>query len=282
MSILNTPQAVTVQIQSLVQSLVTNGLDVPEELSRELELSDSVSKLKVRRDAERDLALANLTNVSPDKFESALEHAHSLWADNDPADDFTSKVKAAQSQRLIYALRNSAGPLMSDITSAMNAVVDGYRLNELSIPEDLNTTFDVMRSSPGDIEAINAFRQAVPTLNQLFGSYKSLAKVLGYEVSQRTNDGSMDTAFIVSDVDQLDSASHLAEHFMALRSATENLKVVQPLGIWGVTNMLGYRIELKSIDDAQYRRTALQNAIAVNAVAQVSSVIRGNRSIMLG
>lgn len=256
MSILNTINQ-TSQIRLLVQGLRTNGVSVPRELTDEIKLLDSVRTIKAKKDAERASSLNDLSKVPVDEFEDALNKAQSLWAENDPADEFSSRVEAVHYQRVISALYNASSAIMGEIEGKINGIVDACRLNEVSLPQDL-ATFDVMRSTPEDLDAINAYRQATPSMSLLWGSYKQVAAQLGHDLAAREFSSALDVAFLVSDVDTFNSARGLANRFEVLRMGVDSMKNIQQLGLWGLVNLSGQKIEMRSIEEAQFRRQEVQ------------------------
>lgn len=259
MSIYST-ESQTIRIRGIVQSLRQNGISIPKDLSDEIKLLDSSRTIKAKQDASRQSALNDLSRVPADEYEEALAKAQNLWAENDPVDQFANQVEAVQYKRVFSALYNASGSLMSDIEGKINDIVDAYKLNEVRLPHDL-ANYDVMRSTPQDLEAISAYRQAAPSLNILWGSYKNITTELGHDLQAREFSSALDVAFLVSDVDTFHSARDLANQFEVLRMGVDSMKNISQLGIWGLVNLAGNNIEMKSLAEAQYLRGQAQASI---------------------
>lgn len=259
---INSVTGQTTRIRGLVQNLKGNGIKIPEDLTNEIKLLESLRIVKDKQQANRVSALNDLSQVSADDFEDQLAKAQDLWTGNDAGTEFISRVEEIQYRRILGALYNASGSLMGDISTKVNGIVEHYRLNEVSLPLNL-ATFDVMRASTEDLNAINAYRQAVPSLNLLWTSFKSIGSELGHDMSAREFSSALDVAFLLSDADTFDSARNLANQFEVLHLGVESMKNIQQLGLFGLVNMSGLNIEMSSISEAQYTRSQIQNPAAV-------------------
>jgi hypothetical protein len=264
----------TNQIRLMVSGMKSNGISIPQTLTDEIALLDSLRTVKAKQDAYRLSAMNDLANVPADQFEEALSKAQSLWSENDPIDQFAERVEAVHYQRIISALYNASGDLMADIQGKINGIVEAYRLNDVQLPQEL-ATYNIMQSTPQDLEAINAYRQAVPSLNALWGNYKSIGTHLGHDLAAREFSSAMDVAFLISDVDTFPAARDLANKFEILRLGTVSMKNISQLGVWGLVNLEGHRIDMRSIDEAQFRRGQVQ--FSATPVTQAD----GNKAVIL-
>lgn len=259
---INSVTGQTTRLKGLVQNLKSNGIKIPEDLAKEIKLLDSLRLVKDKRQADRVFALNALSNASADEFEELLGKAQDVWAVNEADAEFASRVEDIQYRRILGALYSASGSLMDDIADRVNGIVESFRLNEVSLPLDL-AEFDVMRASTEDLNAINAYRQAVPSLNLLWASYKSIASEMGNDLGARELSSALDVAFLVSDVDTFNSARGLANQFEILRLGVESMKNISQLGIWGLVNLSGLNIEMSSISEAQHIRSQIQNPAVV-------------------
>lgn len=254
---LSKPGQVT-RIRGLVQNLKSNGVTVPKELTDEIKLLDSLRLVADKKHAERESALDDLLQVPASDFEDALRNAQSLWEEGEPKNAFTSQVEAVQYRRVLGALMKASDGLMEQIGEKINQVVEDYKLNDVRLPQDL-ATFDYMRASTQDIEAITAYRQAVPVLNALWRSYKSIASALGQDLNAKEWGSALDVLFLVSDVEDWYTAKDVAEKIPVLRLGLASMKNIEQLGFWALINMAGLHIEVKPLAEAQYNRAQAQN-----------------------
>lgn len=256
MSILTTSSQV-IRIRGIVQNLKNSGIKVPDELTQEIKLVDELRLEQDTKQAAQLSAMRNLTNASPTDFEAAFSAAKASWEESASAEQFVTQVQAIQYGRVRSALHAASNDLMSQIAGKVNQTVEVYRLNDVRLPESL-PTFDVMSASTEDLDAISTYRQAVPQLQLLWGSYKGISNELDQDLSAREFSSALDVAFLVSDVETFHDARALANKFEVLRMGTVSMDKIRQLGIWGLVNLSGHNIEMKSLEEAFYLRGQAQ------------------------
>ena len=248
------------QLTRLIKELNNLNAGVPADLLAEAAISDELKILDARNEATRMSAMEKLRNVPTDKFEEELAKVQKTWTETAALDrdGFTGHVATVRANRLFRGLYDTREGLFRGLADNMNQVVEHHRLNEHRLPGNIHE-FNVMSATIQDIEAINAFKAATPTLNSLWNGYKRLSTQLGESLAiDLDSSTTLDVVFTIGAVTDFYLADGMCAPLYAATQNTTSTKNVSQIAPWGILNLYGVAIDVKTPDEAQKLRNKVQ------------------------
>jgi len=257
-------------VSALVGNIRKLGIDVPENLDKELALAKTLKTDDVTRHAALGKARAAVENAADVKaFTKARDDLAGLMsvelAKSSPA--FQDYIGTTVNRRLSNALFDASPGFQQSLSDKFNSIVDDYRLNELirDLPDLTNPTLKPVDMNAKQGKALDAWREGAEKLHKVWGVYSQLAFRAGVQLGARDEiSPNIDLAYVLGEV---------PEHRYVMGSAT-TVGAAQELGMWvGNTDtakrygrlapfvllpVCNIPLHLKPLDEAQQLRQELQ------------------------
>lgn len=253
------------RLSQLVKRLDTMGIEVPKDLLAEAKMTNTLRIAEDRNNASRQAALLKLRNAPISEFQKVLESTQDTWNITAQVDQkkLDEEVEIIRYQRLSGGLRAASHGLYKGLSEQMNEVIDNYGLNTHQLPLGLTDNYDFMRSTPEEMAAIQAFRNAAPELDLRWDAYRMIAIEMGLDLNIGDVDElspGLDVAFTLGAVDDIYVAKSLEHSMRVAKQGLTSSQLIAPIAPYACFNLHGVKLDIKTPDEGRALREKVQTS----------------------